>query len=177
MGLMSFRARNKACVGMFVFAVFCSCSSPDRTASAPRAENAGTSTPAAGVAKHDLSEDEADGGHTLRKHVGRSDGELRVRLRREPNIAAASTYTDRAIAELAVSSALEQNRDKIVRWLHRPSGHPNLVLDYESNASRPLGRTLRRGEDTPQPCAHAVIILRWSGDEHYYVLTSYPECR
>ena len=30
---------------------------------------------------HDLSRDEEQGGHTLRKHVGRSDSELSERLR------------------------------------------------------------------------------------------------
>ena len=37
--------------------------------------------------RHDLSQDEEAGGHTLRRHVGRSDDQLRERLQREPNIA------------------------------------------------------------------------------------------
>jgi Bacterial CdiA-CT RNAse A domain len=162
---------------VFIFAVLCSCASPDRTTGPAHADASANSVASTEGTKHDLSGDEAFGGHTLRKHVGRSDDELRDRLRRERNIAAASTYSDRATAELAVGAALEQNHDKIVRWLRRSGGRPNQVLDYDSNAGRPLGRTLRRGEDAPQPCAHAVVILRWSGDDHYFVLTSYPECR
>src|SRR5437660_1123632 len=53
----------------------------------------------------DLSIDEAKGGHTLARHVGRTDAELRDRLRRE-QISSASTYTDRAAAEHAVGAAL-----------------------------------------------------------------------
>ena len=34
----------------------------------------------------DLSRDEAAGGHILRKHVGRSDEQLRERLEREPTL-------------------------------------------------------------------------------------------
>ena len=127
--------------------------------------------------RHDLSQDEAAGGHTLSKHVGRTDDELRQRLEREPNITAASTYTDRETAERVVGTVLEQNRDKIARWLSRPGRHPNLVLDYDGDPAHAIGRTLRRGENTPQPCSHAVVILRWRGDSEYYVLTSYPECR
>jgi hypothetical protein len=46
--------------------------------------------------RRDLSVDEDMGGHTLARHVGKTDAELRERLRREPNISTASTYTDRA---------------------------------------------------------------------------------
>ena|SRR5436190_1254715 len=124
---------------------------------------------------HDLSLDEDAGGHTLRKHVGRTDDELRQRLRRERNIAAASTWTDRATAEAAVGAALQQNREGIDRWLHRSGGHPNFVIDY--NSDRSLGRSLRRGGDQPEPCSHATVVLKWSAPNDYYVLTSYPECR
>lgn len=123
---------------------------------------------------HDLSQDEAAGGHTLKKHVGRSDEELRERLRRERNISAASTYTDRETAERAVGGAIDANKQKIQRWLEREGGHPNLVLDYDSD--RPVGRTLRRGSDSVEPCSHAVVVLKWDDGGQYHVLTSYPEC-
>ena len=40
-----------------------------------------------------------DGGHTLAKHVGKSDEFLRHRLATEPRIKAASTFYDRQTAE------------------------------------------------------------------------------
>jgi hypothetical protein len=125
----------------------------------------------------DLSQDEAAGGHTLRKHVGRSDEELRQRLRHERNIAAASTWSDRETAERAVGTAVEQNRERIERWLDRQGGHPNLVIDYDGDPSHPIGRTLRRDADQVEPCSHATVVLKWTGPNDYYVLTSYPECR
>src|SRR5262245_62492121 len=54
----------------------------------------------------DLSVDEAMGGHTLARHVGKSDDELATRLRNEPQISSASTYTDRVTAERVVGAAL-----------------------------------------------------------------------
>ncbi len=125
---------------------------------------------------HDLSADEADGGHTLRKHVGRTDEELKERLSKEPSISAASTYTDRATAERVVGLVLQEQRERIERWLERSGGHPNLVLDYDGDAAHPIGRTLRRGVQQAEPCSHAVVILRWAGGGEYYILTTYPEC-
>jgi hypothetical protein len=123
----------------------------------------------------DLSQDEAAGGHILRKHVGQTDDQLRERLEREGRITGASTYTDRAAAEHAVGAAIAASQERIQRWVNRPGGHPNLVLDYDS--PMPVGRTMNRGESQSHPCAHALVVLKYSGPNDYYVLTSYPECR
>ncbi len=128
----------------------------------------------------DLSQDEAAGGHILRKHVGQTDEQLRERLEREPSITGASTYTDRAAAEHAVGAAIAASHDRIESWLRRSGGHPNLVLDYDSEAA--IGRTIHRssihrGESQSHPCSHALVVLKYAGPNDYYVLTSYPECR
>jgi Bacterial CdiA-CT RNAse A domain len=123
----------------------------------------------------DLSQDEAAGGHILRKHVGQTDDQLRERMERERRITGASTYTDRETAERAVGAAIAASQDRIKRWLDRPSGHPNLVIDYDSPT--PVGRTINRGESQSRACAHALVVLKYAGPNDYYVLTSYPECR
>ncbi len=126
---------------------------------------------------HDLTQDEAAGGHTLKKHVGRTDEQLRERLERERNISAASTYTDRETAERVVGTGLQQEQPRIQRWLERTGGHPNLVLDYDGDPAHPIGRTLRRGEDHTEPCSRAVVVLKFDPPAEYHVLTTYPECR
>jgi len=137
-----------------------------------------SSTPSSSAAPHrDLSQDEEAGGHTLRKHVGRTDDQLRERLEREPDISAASTYTDRQAAEMAVGTALARDREKLQRWLDRQGRRPNLVLDFDGDSAHPVGRTLRRGQDHAEPCSHALVVLRSLPQGDYYVLTSYPECR
>lgn len=125
--------------------------------------------------RRDLSQDEAEGGHILRKHVGLTDDELLARLNRERNISGASTYTDRATAERVVGAAITESQDRIQRWLKGSAGHPNLVLDYDSD--QPIGRTINRGETHAGPCSHALIVLKYKPPSAYYVLTSYPECR
>src|SRR6201981_4144047 len=121
-------------------------------ARAPASRESSREEKRAATALRDLSQDEASGGHTLRKHVGRTDGELGQRLRHQRNIAAASTWTDRETAERAVGVAIEQNRDKINRWLSREGGHPNLVIDYDGDPSHPIGRTLNRHAGQGEAC-------------------------
>ena len=128
------------------------------------------------AARRDLSQDESAGGHTLRKHVGRTDAELRERLRHEREISAASTWNNRESAEAAVGAAIAQQSSKISKWLERDS-HANLVLDYAGDSARPFGRTMHRNTDYSVPCAQAVIVLKFDPPNSYHVLTAYPECR
>lgn len=135
----------------------------------------GVSPSAQAAKRHDLTRDEKRGGHTLSRHVGLSDAELRERLKRDARISTASTYTDRLTAEEAVTSALLANRKRVDRWAQREGSRANLVVDWPGNG-RVLGKSLRRGEKAPVPCTRALVILKWNTEsEIYYVLTSYPE--
>jgi hypothetical protein len=123
---------------------------------------------------HDLSADEAMGGHTLQRHVGKSDAELLARLEREPQISSASTYTDRRTAEAVVGAALHADNRAFAAWRARSGRRPNFALRYR--ADRVIGRTIARGRSASVPCERAVIVLRWDDRrERSYVLTSYPE--
>ena len=124
---------------------------------------------------YNLERDEAHGGHTLAKHVGRTDDDLRERLRHERNIAAASTWTDRATAEQVIAEALRAERGRVENWMRRGYPRANLALHYD--AGRPIGRSLRRGEDRVVDATQAVIVFRADGPDGYHVLTAYPEAR
>lgn len=121
--------------------------------------------------RRDLAEDDRAGGHTLRRHVDRSDDDLRRRLREEPGIAAASTFDDRATAERVAGATIERERGRIDRWL--ASGHGNLALDFRGPRGEPVGRVLVRGEREPRPSADARVVLARRG-ETFFVLTAYP---
>src|SRR5262245_27138213 len=123
---------------------------------------------------HDLSADEAMGGHTLQRHVGRSDADLIERLQREPQISSASTYTDRDAAESVIAAALQSDNRAFAAWRERSGRRPNFVLRYR--ADHMIGRSVARGHSSSVPCDRAVVVLRWEdGRPRYYVLTSYPE--
>ena len=156
-------------LGVAVIVIYCNKPKPSQPAAQPVAH-----VSLAAGNRYDLARDEARGGHTLERHIGKSDAELRQRLENE-SIATDSTYTDRGTAEMAVAAAVRENSAKINRWLHRPGGHSNLVLDYDSN-SMPVGRSMRRDDSQSFPCSHAVAVLKWLSPGDYYVLTSYPDC-
>ena len=125
--------------------------------------------------RYDLAQDEERGGHTLRRHVGRSREELRQRLQTESDISAASSWTDRATAELTVAAGLRAGRERVADWERRGAGRSNLTLHFD--AGRAIGRSLRRGEQETVVCTEAIIVLRTDGMNGFYVLTTYPEAR
>jgi len=134
--------------------------------------------PDSSAPRRDLAVDEQHGGHTLARHVGRTDLELRDRLRRESHISAASSYVDRSAAELMVGLALERERGRLESWARRRGTRPNLVLHVDAPRGPPIGRVLVRGASAAVPATSALVVLRWdveAGD--FFVLTSYPEAQ
>jgi hypothetical protein len=116
------------------------------------------------------------GGHTLARHVGRTDAQLAERLKREPQISAASTYTDRPTAERSVGAAIAAGGRRLSTWERRVGSRPNLVLHYPDRGPHPLGRSLSRGQPRPIEAFRALVVLRWDQRaRRFYVLTSYPE--
>jgi len=158
----------------------CGASSEPGLPEIPRGETPGAgksihSSLSGNAARYDLARDEARGGHTLAKHVGRSEQELRERLERERNISAASTWTNREVAEETVAQALRAEHNKITRWEERGYRRPNLALHFD--ADRVIGKTMRHGDESSSPATQAVIVLKADGPNSFYVLTSYPEDR
>lgn len=134
---------------------------------------------AAPAVPYDLDADERLGGHTLERHVGRSDSDLADRLRREPQISAASTYTDAATAKRVVGAAIARSRGRIQEWVGRGGGsRTNLVLNYMEPGGAAIGRSLSRRSRTSVPASRALVVLRWlPREQRWIVLTSYPEAR
>lgn len=146
-----------------------------QTGNSEEARRASSSSAGRAAERYDLSKDEERGGHTLARHVARTDEELRERLRREGNISAASTWTDRETAEETIAQALRAERGRIESWMRRGNPRANLALHYETG--REIGRSLRRGETDAVRCCDVVIVLRTDGADSFYVLTAYPEAR
>ncbi|MGF6657915.1 hypothetical protein OKW34_008505 [Paraburkholderia youngii] len=55
------------------------------------------------------------GGHTLLKHVGRTEAQLRERLVNEPQRKVVSSFTNRGTAELAISEVMSSNAIRLPR--------------------------------------------------------------
>lgn len=118
--------------------------------------------PGGGLVAH-----EAAGGHTLLKHVDKSEEYLRHRLATEPHIRGASTFYDRQTAESAISELIAANRTTVNRWLHR--GTDELVL--AGRASTAVGVLVPRGS-SKAIAAHRIriVLLRNADMETGYLL-------
>ncbi|WP_185723036.1 RNase A-like domain-containing protein [Burkholderia anthina] len=81
------------------------------------------------------------GGHTIARHVGKSEAYLRSRLKNEPSKEFVSSFWSLAEAEWAISSAMQQNATRIVAWAQSTSRAP-LVLN--ENVGRSVGYGLSR---------------------------------
>jgi len=141
----------------------------------PRDARASDRPSTSSPSRYDLQRDEERGGHTLKKHVGRTDRQLQERLEHERSISAASTWTDLDSAETTVAAALHAERGKIENWIRRGYPRANLALHFD--AGRVIGRSLRRSDVQSVDCTAAVIVLRADGPDSFYVLTTYPEAR
>ena len=126
--------------------------------------------------RRDLAADERCGGHTIDRHVGRTNKQLADRLRQEPQISAASTYTDLTTAETVVGAALARESKRVAAWAARTGSRPNLAVRYRVSGPKPVGRSWRRGKVAPEACFEAVVVLHWDVSRGAFcVLTSYPE--
>ncbi|WP_336878946.1 RNase A-like domain-containing protein, partial [Pseudomonas paracarnis] len=123
--------------------------------------------PGGGLAAH-----EAAGGHLMQKHVGRTDQQLLDRLRQEPHIPAASTFHDRATAELAVSKVLDNNQDKIKDFLE--GNNQQIVITQLS--PEPIGTSFKKNTTTPVPGKEIYLIIRRDQKMHtgYRIHTGFP---
>ena len=159
-----------------VLALMVGCGQDPAPQPSPRTKtHSAASTEIRKAERYDLGQDETRGGHTLARHIGRTDEQLAERLRKERNISAASTWSDRETAEETVQAALTAAERRIDNWMRRGERRPNLALHYD--AGHVIGRSLRRDAGASIPCTGAVIVLRADGPDHFYILTSYPEAR
>jgi hypothetical protein len=114
-------------------------------------------------------------GHTIQKHVGKTDTYLRRRLENE-SIPAASTFINMREAEEAIRNVLHERGDLIQAWLD--AGRSNRKAFY-ANSNDFVGRIIERGSVDSQPANGTRIILvrDQESDYGFMLLTAYPEIR
>ncbi|MFP6833208.1 MAG: RNase A-like domain-containing protein, partial [Pseudomonas sp.] len=124
--------------------------------------------PGGGLAAH-----EAQGGHLIIKHIGRTDAQLAQRLQAEPNIPAASTFMNRAEAEAAVSEAISANSQKVTQFLNSNKGKTSFTHDL----SRPVGVSMLNGLSHSQSASKLLLVLKKDPalPLGYFLLTGFPE--
>jgi hypothetical protein len=107
--------------------------------------------PGGGLAAH-----EAAGGHTLAKHVGKSEAFLRNRLATEPHLKGASTFFDRQTAEHCIAGTLRVDQRKVDSWL--VGREKKLIL--RNRLPTPIGVLMTSVNSGAIPAHGIKIILR-----------------
>jgi len=119
-----------------------------------------------------LRQHEHSGSHTLERHVGKTDDQLRARFA-EPNPPrVASTFTDDSTAERAVSRLLDSRQSSIDNWLSGSA--QRLALD--GRAPTIVGRSMdASGNVTLVEGLRAVLVRDARMPEGYRILTAFPQ--
>jgi hypothetical protein len=89
-----------------------------------------------------LATEEAAGGHTIARHVGRTEEQLRARLLQEPRIPAATTFRALREAERVVGEALRANKEAIKVWAKTATAGQTKAFTHD--AGRIIGQGVVR---------------------------------
>ncbi|MBC6973838.1 hypothetical protein H9I32_16175 [Bacillus sp. Xin] len=112
-------------------------------------------------------------GHTIERHVGKKEEDLKKRLQTD-KVSAASTYYDKEVATTAVKDSLKQHEKEIENWL-KNSKENRLVLNTKH--SFPVGKTvLKKDMSVKDKLMNTVTVLARdkSGELGFKIITSYP---
>ncbi|MFG2196146.1 RNase A-like domain-containing protein [Streptomyces sp. NPDC048639] len=141
----------------------------------PRSKRKGSTQP-----KHraDIKGNEGlKGAHTIDKHVGKTDTELRARLRDDPNIAGSSTFRDEADAQRFTDAAMLDKQSEVSRWLDGGKGSSKVI---EVEFGEVTGRSLSREDfirgSGPHDVQSVRLVLRRDPDlaDGFRIQTSFP---
>jgi hypothetical protein len=112
------------------------------------------------------------GGHTIAKHVGKSEAYLRARLKNEPSKDFVSSFFSLADAESAISSVMQKNSARIVAWTQSASKTP-LVLNED--VGRNVGYGLSRNNQIFRELSRVQVVVKLQpyNGMPFYIATSY----
>lgn len=122
-----------------------------------------------------LAAEETAGGHTIARHVGRTEAQLRARLTAQNKIPVASTFRTLKEAERFVAEALRENKNAIKEWAKNATSGQTKAFAYD--AERVVGEGVVRSTGQLQNLSKIVVVVRKVQEQNriYFVLTSYPK--
>lgn len=122
-----------------------------------------------------LAAEEAAGGHTIARHVGRTEAQLRARLAAEPRILAATTFQTLSNAEKFVAEGLRANQAAITAWSKTAALGETKAFTHL--AGKVVGFGVVRGASGAQQMTRLAVVIRkiQTNGKIYFVLTAYPK--
>lgn len=124
---------------------------PEAPAAAPSSGGTSGGIPGGSLRAHEG----LAGGHTLARHVGQTEADLRRRADAEKK-REVSTFPDEATAERAVAAVLSRRRGLVNAWLRKP---PSGLEDFSATLDAPVGTVWRADKGRMQPGRTVVVVL------------------
>ncbi|MCC8404373.1 hypothetical protein LJ655_21235 [Paraburkholderia sp. MMS20-SJTN17] len=114
------------------------------------------------------------GGHTIEKHVGRTEAQLRERLASETDRKVISSFSDLRSAEWAISDLMQANAIQIRTW---SQSLPNYPLVLNGHVGRNVGYGVIRATGKLVPMNRVRVTLKHKpyNGMPYFILTAYLE--
>jgi hypothetical protein len=126
------------------------------------------------LAEHEAQAGSRLGGHTIARHVGQTEAQLRARLAAMPRLAAVSTFTDLRAAEEGISQVLQMESTAIKTWAQSVNPQWKLELTRDLGKAMGTGVVRRTGAVVRLTKVHVVLRYQTYNGMPYYVLTAYP---
>lgn len=132
--------------------------------------------------RHEAVKGFVGGGHTLRKHVGKSENELLEKVKRGIQSGsfkaenAASSFLSMEIAEKAVSQAIKANRRKIRQWAKNNGADSNNYLTFKFKTGTHVGIVVKYQATSAVRATRIEVVMKKQryNDKPYYIATAYP---
>lgn len=128
--------------------------------------------PAGQVPGGGLQAHENAGGHTIERHVGKSEEWLINRVNKD-RVSAASSFESLPEAERVLAATIAENQDKIDAWVNGQGGN-RLVLSETFDSK--TGISVKRGDNNAEDVFSVKLVLERSDrlDIGYRIITGYP---
>lgn len=115
------------------------------------------------------------GGHTIAKHVGKTEQELRSRLAQEVKLRAVSSFSSLDVAERVLYKAMRANKAGIEAWArHAALGR---AKPFTYTASEMVGHGIVRATGKLVQTRKVMFVMKAQqyGGKLYYILTAFPD--
>ncbi len=121
------------------------------------------------ISKHD----EEFNGHTLEKHIGKSNDWLDGRLAGSRHEKFVSSYIDLSTASDVIKEIILENESKIKHWLEDQDKDKLILI---KKCDKKIGVAMKKKDKEAKDCNVGVVILKRSHktSDKFYIITSYP---
>lgn len=117
--------------------------------------------------------DDRWGGHTVERHVGKSDADLRNRLARDSRLDTASAWDSAEVAARVIEDTLRLHAGELIPWLARAPPGDRKVITHRGRER--VGRAIRAGNpDKVLTLTNARLVVEALGQGRWRLITAYP---